>query len=73
MISIPLKRKLTYEQEGWIEKNISVRAFYLHNAQGGNGWIARYEWRDKNGREWTLTFDNDKQATLFALRWGHEI
>ena len=67
MTTFTLHHGLSHNQEKWLTQHIGPRSFYLHNQIGGKNWIvkrnpARYS-------EWTITFTDDKMATLFALRW----
>jgi hypothetical protein len=67
MITIPI-RDFTNEHEVWIAKNVGPRMHWLHNSRGGRGWIAK-----RNGPEWTLTFEDDRYATLFGLMFSEVI
>jgi hypothetical protein len=67
MITIYL-RDFTNEHEAWIAKNIGPRMHWLHNSRGGQGWIAK-----RNGRVWTITFEDDRYATLFGLMFSEVI
>jgi hypothetical protein len=67
MVTIYL-RDFTNEHEAWIAKNIGPRMHWLHNSRGGQGWIAK-----RNGRTWTLTFEDDRYATLFGLMFSEVI
>lgn len=67
-IQIELKHGLDGKQEMWLAKNIGPRLFYLHNAVGGQGWVARYDWSSGMvHRKWTLTFEDDRYASFFLL------
>lgn len=72
MITIPLKNNtLTSEQEQWLAKNIGPRMHYLHNSIGGQGWIAKKNYKPGMVSEyWQLTIEDDKYATLFTLMFS---
>ena len=67
MVTIYL-RDFTNEHEAWIAKNIGPRMHWLHNSRGGQGWIAK-----RNGSAWTITFEDDRYATLFGLMFSEVI
>ena len=46
-------------------KHISPRLFYLHNKRGGHGWVAR-----KDGYDWFLEIEDEKQATFLILKFS---
>lgn len=69
-ISIKLKNRPNGEEESWLAKNIGPRMFYLHNAIGGQGWIARYEWTaNVVSREWVLTLEDERYASFFLIKF----
>lgn len=68
MITIYL-RDFTNEHESWITKNVGPRMHWLHNSRGGQGWIAKKD-PTKIGNVWTLTFQDDRYATLFGLMFS---
>ena len=71
MIKIPLKDRLTGEQEQWLAKNVGPRMHYLHNSIGGQGWIANWEWTaGVTQRQWYLSLEDDRYATLFTLMFS---
>ncbi len=66
---------LTVLQQHWLEQNVGPRLYYLHHSVGGKGWKAQrvdgYYLKSKpDDKPWNLTFEDDKMATLFALRWA---
>ena len=70
MITITLKGFLTYEEEHWLAKNIGPRMHYIHNSIGGQGWIAKKEWKPGMvSKYWTLTFEDDRYASFFLLNF----
>lgn len=74
MITITLKHSLNGEQEQWLAKNIGPRLHYIHNSIGGQGWLAKYKWLPGMvSRRWTLTFEDDRYATFFALKFSESI
>lgn len=63
--------QITTEQETWIHRNIGPRTYYLHTMRGGKGWRIRINnnvLRDR--KPWAITFDDDKMASLFVLKWS---
>lgn len=70
MITITLDNGLTGEQEQWLAKNIGPRLHYLHNSIGGEGWIAKLQWKPGMvSKYWNLTFQNDSYATFFLIKF----
>lgn len=69
MITIPVS-ELNSRQEQWLSKNVGPRMFYLHNKQGGQGWVAKRERLPGSNKYWTLTFEDDKMATMYLLKWS---
>ena len=70
MITIQLKQGLKPDEEQWLAKNIGPRMHYIHNSIGGQGWIAKYQWLPNMvSREWTLTFEDDRYASFFLLKF----
>ena len=67
MITLSM-RDFTNEHEVWIAKNVGPRMHWLHSSRGGRGWIAK-----RKGPEWTLTFEDDRYATLFGLMFSEVI
>jgi hypothetical protein len=66
--TITLKGNLTGEQEQWLAKNIGPRMHYIHNSIGGQGWIARHEWKPGMvSKYWNLSIEDDRLATFFVL------
>ena len=66
---------LTVLQQHWLEQNVGPRLYYLHHSVGGKGWKAQrvdgYYLKGKpSDKCWRLTFEDDKMATLFALKWA---
>ncbi len=66
---------LTILQQHWLEQNVGPRLYYLHHSVGGKGWKAQrvdgYYLKGKpSDKCWSLTFEDDKMATLFALKWA---
>lgn len=72
MIKIPLKHNmLTGEQEQWLAHNVGPRLHYLHHSIGGEGWIAKREWEPGMSQtKWFLTFEDDKLASFFILKFS---
>jgi hypothetical protein len=60
-------RELTYPQIGermeWVEENIGPRKYYLHIAQGGEGW-------SYNSNSRTITINDRQWELLYILKWG---
>ena len=70
MITIPLKYGLDAEAENWLTKNIGPRMHYIHNSIGGQGWIAKQQWKPGMvSKYWTLTFEDDRYASFFLLKF----
>ncbi len=70
MITITLKDNLKPEEEQWLAKNIGPRMHYIHNSIGGQGWVARHEWKPNMvSKYWTLTFEDERYATFFLLKF----
>ena len=68
MITITLKGELTNEEEQWLAKNIGPRLHWLHNSRGGEGWIARKNYKPGMvSAYWNLTIEDDRHATFFSL------
>jgi len=73
MISLSL-RDFKGEHEAWLAKNIGPRMHYLHNSIGGQGWIARRNYKPGMvSSYWVLTLEDDRQATFFGLMFSHDI
>lgn len=72
MVTIPLKHNtLTPEQEQWLAKHIGPRMHYTHQSIGGQGWIAKKNYKPGMvGTYWNLTIEDDKYATLFTLMFS---
>lgn len=69
-ITVHLTNNLSSEQEAWLAKTIGPRLFYLHNAIGGEGWVAKQEWTPGMVyKRWTLTFEDDRYATFFLIKY----
>jgi len=69
VIKITLKTPLSGHQQQWLTQNVGPRLFYLHNQIGGTGWVAKQEMMLESYRQWTLTFEDDRLATAFLLKW----
>lgn len=69
MVTIYL-RDFTNEHESWIAKNVGPRMHWIHNSRGGQGWIAKRDFRPGIGSAWALTFEDDRQATFFGLMFS---
>jgi hypothetical protein len=70
MITITLKNNLGAEEEQWLAKNIGPRMHYIHNSIGGQGWIAKQEWKPSMvSKYWTLTFEDERYASFFLLNF----
>lgn len=70
MITITLDRDLTSEQEQWLAKNIGPRLHYLHNSIGGEGWIAKKQFKPgMASMYWNLTLENDSYASFFLVKF----
>ena len=70
MITIKLKNSLKFEEEQWLAKNIGPRMHYIHNSIGGQGWIAKHEWKPGMvSKYWTLTFEDERYASFFLLNF----
>jgi len=70
MITITLDHNLTNEQEQWLAKNVGPRLHYLHNSIGGEGWIAKLQWKPgMANRYWNLTLENDSYASFFLINF----
>lgn len=68
MITITLKGELTNEEEQWLAKNIGPRLHWLHNSRGGEGWIAKKNYKPGMvSTYWNLTIEDDRHATFFSL------
>jgi hypothetical protein len=66
--SITLKGGLHPEEEQWLAKNIGPRMHYIHNSIGGQGWIARRNYKPGMVSDyWILTIEDDRHATFFSL------
>lgn len=73
MITITI-RDLTPSQEQWLAKNIGPRLHYLHNSIGGEGWIAKRQYKPGMvGMYWNLTFENESFASFFAIKFSEGI
>lgn len=59
---------LTKLQTHWIEQNVGPRKYYIGNIIEGTGWRAQRAVLGKS--PCTITFEDDKMATLFLLRWA---
>lgn len=72
MITITLKNNtLTPEQEQWLAKNIGPRMHYTHQSIGGQGWIAKKNYKPGMvSTYWQLTIEDDRYATLFTLMFS---
>lgn len=65
----------TKDQFNWLIKNISPVMFYLHNSQGGEGWVIKKSQRNLDKENsyvyvWELSFDDERNATFFALKFS---
>jgi hypothetical protein len=69
METIRLHERLTPVQELWLVKNVGPRMHYLHNSIGGVGWVAKLR-SDETSRYWTLTFQEDKYASFFTIKFS---
>jgi len=68
MVTLNLTRGLNTKEEHWLMQNIGPRLHYIHNSIGGQGWLAKYDWSTGVvDRHWTITFEDPKCATWFAL------
>ena len=65
-ITITLTGELRPEQEQWLAKNIGPRLHWIHNSRGGEGWIVKRNYGQKN---WELTFEDGRYATFFRLMY----
>lgn len=72
MITISLKNnRLTDEEEQWLAKNIGPRMHYTHQSIGGQGWIAKKNYKPGMVTTyWQLTLEDDRYATLFTLMFS---
>lgn len=71
MVKIPLKDKLTGEQELWLARNVGPRLHYLHNSIGGQGWLVKNEWEPGMvNQRWYLTLEDDSLATFFTIKFS---
>ncbi len=68
---------LTVLQQHWLEQNVGPRLYYLHHSVGGKGWRAQrndgYYFKHDcapSVHSWHLTFEDDKMATMFSLRFS---
>ena len=69
-ITIKLKDRPSGEEESWLAKNIGPRMFYLHNAIGGQGWVARYVWSEGVVHKyWSLTLEDERYASFFLIKF----
>ncbi len=66
MKTITLDRALSVKQASWLYQNVGHEKYWIHNKIGGDGWHAEM----LASRKWTLTFDDDKMATMFLLKWS---
>lgn len=55
------------EAEQWILQNVGPRLHWLHNSVGGQGWIIK---RDYPNKGWKLTFEDEKLASYYRLKFG---
>ena len=69
MITIRLKEHLTGEHQQWLQKNVGPRLHYIHNSIGGEGWIAKKQYKPGKGTYWNLSFEDDRYATFFILNF----
>lgn len=72
MITISLKNnRLTDEEEMWLAKHIGPRMHYTHQSIGGQGWIAKKNYKPGMVTTyWQLTLEDDRYATLFKLMFS---
>lgn len=72
MITISLKNnRLTDEEEQWLAKHIGPRMHYTHQSIGGQGWIAKKNYKPGMVTTyWQLTLEDDRYATLFKLMFS---
>ena len=72
MITISLKNnRLTDEEEQWLAKHIGPRMHYTHQSIGGQGWIAKKNYKPGMVTTyWQLTLEDDRYATLFTLMFS---
>ena len=69
-VTIKLKHGLTPDAENWLAKNIGPRLHYLHNSIGGQGWLAKYGWREGMVHKyWELTFEDERYASFFLVKF----
>ena len=65
---------LIYREENFLPKSLmkKYKKLILNDPceNGGQGWIAKYEWAPGMvSREWTLTFEDERYATFFRLMY----
>lgn len=69
-VTITLKNGLTSDAESWLAKNVGPRLHYTHQSVGGQGWIARKNYKPGMVHVyWTLSLEDERYSSFFLLNF----